>query len=73
VNEQFEHADDHLPIRSAVGKRDFTFSVFGTTNPAAPFTWSLFGNPVEVTPGVFQFTDSQAPNQARAFYRVQSP
>lgn len=49
------------------------FSVFGMTNTAPPFTWSWFGNPVEVTPGVFQFTDSQAPNQARAFYRVRSP
>jgi hypothetical protein len=53
-----------------------SFTVFATTNLALPFnTWSNLG-PVLETPvgsGVFQFTDTQATNYPRRFYRVSSP
>jgi hypothetical protein len=53
-----------------------SFTVFASTNVALPFhTWSDLG-PVPETPvgsGVFQFTDTQATNFSRRFYRVSSP
>jgi hypothetical protein len=53
-----------------------SFTVFATTNVALPFnTWSNLGPVLETPPGsgVFQFTDPQAKNFARRFYRVSSP
>jgi hypothetical protein len=53
-----------------------SFSVFSSTNLALPFNqWSNLGTAVETPPGSgnFQFTDPQAPNGPRRFYRVRSP
>jgi hypothetical protein len=62
----------------------FQFSFTNTV--AAPFTvlssvdlslplasWTILGNPVEVSPGQFQFTDSQGTNGVARFYCVRSP
>ena len=50
------------------------FTVLATTNIAAPVNaWSNLGSPVESPPGRYQFTDSQAPNFPRRFYRVLLP
>ncbi|MBC8096288.1 MAG: hypothetical protein H7Y43_10785 [Akkermansiaceae bacterium] len=52
------------------------FSVFGTTNVALPFNqWSNLGPAVEspAGSGQFQFTDPQATNHPRRFYRVRMP
>lgn len=53
-----------------------SFTVFATTNLALPFiTWSNLGLAVEspAGSGQFQFTDPQATNNPRRFYRVHSP
>ena len=53
-----------------------SFTVFATTNLAAPFnTWLNLGPAMETPPGSgqFQFTDSQATNYMMDFYRVTSP
>jgi len=51
-----------------------SFTAFATTNVAQPFTnWTQLGAVAEVSPGQFQFTDSQATNGVRRFYRVRSP
>jgi len=50
------------------------FTVFGTTNPALPLSnWTTLAGLLEPAPGQFQFTDSQATNLPRRFYRVTSP
>jgi hypothetical protein len=50
------------------------FSAFATTNLALPFTnWTRLGFVPEVSPGYFQFTDSDAGNNQARFYRVRSP
>ena len=50
------------------------FTVFGTTNPALAFSnWTTLPGLTEAPPGQFQFTDSQATNILRRFYRVSSP
>lgn len=50
------------------------FSVFGTTNMSLPFAqWRFLGNPAEISPGLFQFTDAAATNYSRQFYRLTSP
>jgi hypothetical protein len=70
------------PTRLANGSVQFGFtnssgilcSVFASTNPALPFSnWTLLGAATEMTPGQFQFTDTQATNNPRRFYRVRSP
>jgi len=70
------------PIRLAGGAFQFSFTntpgagstVFTTTNLGLPFTnWTTLGSAMEVSPGQFQFTDSQATNNSRRFYRVRSP
>ena len=44
------------------------------TNPALRLgNWSVLGSVTEVSPGQFQFTDPQATNSPRRFYRVRSP
>lgn len=49
-------------------------TVFGTTNPTLPFSnWTALDGLTEAPPGHFQFTDSQATNTPRRFYRVSSP
>jgi hypothetical protein len=48
--------------------------VLATTNPALPLSnWTALGGVTEVSPGQFQFTDQQAANSARRFYRIRSP
>jgi len=50
------------------------FQVLATTNPALPLSeWTVLGGVTEVSPGQFQFTDPQATNDPRRFYRVRSP
>lgn len=53
-----------------------SFSVLASTNVALPLNqWSNLGAALESPPtsGQFQFTDSQATNNVRRFYRVRSP
>ena len=51
-----------------------SFTIFSTTNLSGPFTnWTPLGGVTEVVPGEFQFTDSQATNSWKRFYRVRSP
>ena len=50
------------------------FTVFGATNPALPFSnWAALVGLTEAPAGHFQFTDWQATNMPRRFYRVSSP
>jgi hypothetical protein len=50
------------------------FTVLAATNPALALTnWTVVGSATEVSPGQFQFTDSQATNTPQRFYRVRSP
>ena len=49
-------------------------TTLATTNPAQPLAnWSVLGGATEVSAGEFQFTDSQATNCPRRFYRFRSP
>jgi hypothetical protein len=70
------------PTRLANGAFQFTFAftpsapctVFGTTNPTLPFSnWTALTGLTEAPLGQFQFTDLQATNISRRFYRVSSP
>ena len=48
--------------------------VMATTNLALPLAnWSILGAAPEISPGRFQFADSQAKSCLRRFYRVLSP
>jgi hypothetical protein len=50
------------------------FTAFATTNIAAPSSnWTRLGFVPEVSPGQFQFTDSQAATSGHRFYRVRAP
>jgi hypothetical protein len=50
------------------------FAVLASTNPVLPLSnWTALGGVTEVAPGQFQFTDPQAANGARRFYRLRSP
>jgi hypothetical protein len=50
------------------------FTVLSTTNIALPLTnWTVRGSVTEISPGQFQFTDSQATGITRRFYLVRSP
>jgi len=50
------------------------FGVLATTNVALPLTnWTVLGGVAELSPGQFQFTDSQAITNSGRFYRVRSP
>lgn len=70
------------PTRLAGGAFQFSFTntpgagstVFTTTNLGLPFTnWTTLGSATEVSPGQFHFTDPQATNNSKRFYRVRSP
>jgi hypothetical protein len=51
-----------------------SFNVLMVTNAALPATnWTSLGAATEISPGQFQFTDSQTTNSLRRFYRVLSP
>ena len=48
--------------------------VLATTEPALPQSdWITLTDATEVSPGQFQFTDPQATNTPRRFYRMRSP
>ena len=50
------------------------FTALATTNVSLPLNnWTVLGAATEVSPGRFQFIDTQAPNNPRRFYRVRSP
>lgn len=50
------------------------FSVWATANISLPFSsWIIIGGATEISPGQFQFADSQAINVGQRFYRVSSP
>ena len=50
------------------------FTAVATTNPALPLSnWTTLCIATELYPGQYQFTDSQATNSLRRFYRVRSP
>ena len=52
---------------------DVSFLVYGASSPSTPFTnWSLLSGPVEISSGVYQFTDSSATNSQRV-YRIRAP
>jgi alpha-tubulin suppressor-like RCC1 family protein len=49
-------------------------SVVATTNPVLPLSqWTVLTGLTEVTPGSFQFIDTQAARNPARFYRVRSP
>jgi uncharacterized repeat protein (TIGR03803 family) len=51
-----------------------TNTVFATTNLSLAFSnWTSLGTATEVSSGHFQFTDPQAANNSKRFYRVRSP
>ena len=59
---------------SFAGTPNASFTVFGATNPALPFSnWAALVGLAEAPPGHFQFIDWQATNMPRRFYRVSSP
>jgi hypothetical protein len=51
-----------------------SFSALMSSNVTlAVSNWANLGAVTEVSPGQYQFTDTQATNQPRRFYRVRSP
>ncbi len=51
-----------------------SFVALATTNLSLSLSnWTVVGTPTEISPGQFQFTDLQAPNNPQRFYRVRSP
>jgi hypothetical protein len=51
-----------------------TFTVWGSTNVAmALSSWTKLGYLTNISPGQYQFTDTNAPANTRSFYRVSSP
>jgi hypothetical protein len=51
-----------------------TNTVLTSTDMTLPLTnWTAIGSGTEVSPGQFQFTDSQATNTPQRFYRISSP
>jgi hypothetical protein len=50
-----------------------SFSVLASTNIASPASWTSLGQATEISPGQYQFTDSQAVTNSRRFYRISSP
>ncbi len=50
------------------------FTALTATNVALPLgDWTVLGNVTQVSPGVYQFTDSGEPRSPRRFYRIVSP
>ena len=50
------------------------FGVLAATNLAQPLTsWTALGGGVEISPGQFQYTDTQATNYPQRFYQIFSP
>jgi len=70
------------PIVAADGTVSFTFdnisgtnfTAYSTTNISTPFaSWSKVGNVPEISPGKYEFTDSQQNTNVSRFYRVSAP
>jgi len=60
----------HFSFTNTPGAR---FSVLATTHPTLPLNdWMVLGGVVEVSPGQFQFTDTQATSYANRYYRLRS-
>jgi hypothetical protein len=61
-------------ILSFTNTSNLSFTVLGAANLGLPLSnWTVLGAPIEAPPGQYQFTDSQATNNAVRFYRVRSP
>jgi hypothetical protein len=51
-----------------------SFTAYSSSDLSLPFTnWTRLGTVPEISPGQFQFTDSQSANLPVSFYRVTSP
>jgi len=51
----------------------WSFTALVSTNLGLPLTsWTALGDITEISPGQFQFTDPQATNSPRRFYRVRA-
>lgn len=51
-----------------------SFTALATTNLALPFSnWTTLGSVTQISYGQYQFTDPQATNMPKRFYRVSSP
>ena len=51
-----------------------TFTALATTNASlSSSNWTPLGGVTEMSPGQFRFTDPQATNNPRRFYRIRSP
>jgi hypothetical protein len=70
------------PVRHPNGVFEFGFTstpgasflALATTNLSLSFSnWTILGTPAEISPGLFQFSDPQAPNNFQRFYFVRSP
>jgi hypothetical protein len=65
---EFQFGFTNIPLPGA------TFTALATTNPALPLgNWTALGGVTDLLPGQFQFTDREATNSGRRFYRVRSP
>ena len=52
---------------------NMNFDAWATTNLSLPLSnWTALGGVTEISPGQFQFTDSQATNSPQRFYRVRA-
>ena len=69
-------------VKLANGMFQFSFtnepamscSVWATSDLPKPFNqWTLAGTPTEISPGQYQFTDTQSSLDGHKFYRVSSP
>jgi len=49
------------------------FTAFAATNLPASNGWTSLGSATEISPGQFQFTDTQATNFPQRFYQIRSP
>lgn len=51
-----------------------SFTVLAATNVTLPTSqWTILGTATQISPGAYQFTDSQATNFPQRFYQVRSP
>ncbi len=51
-----------------------SFTVLATTNLSLPSSdWAVLGVAIEVSPGQFQFADTEATNNPRRYYQLRSP
>ena len=51
-----------------------SFTVLATANLSLPSSdWAVLGVAIEVSPGQFQFADTEATNNPRRYYQLRSP